>query len=50
MEIEKRKTKPTEKKTLEELKALNKMLERIFMCLEDTRKILDNIWNDRRPF
>ena len=50
METEKRKIKTTDKKILEELKALNKNLDRIFMCLDDTRKITDNMWNDRRPF
>ena len=49
METKKRKTKSTDEKILEELKALNKMMERIFMCLDDTRKITDNMWNDRRP-
>ena len=50
METKKRKTKDTDVKILEELKALNKNLDRIFMCLDDTRKITDNMWNDRRPF
>ena len=43
------KPKETDAKILDELKELNKTIKAMFVSLEDTRKLVDNMYNERRP-
>jgi hypothetical protein len=41
--------KTIEEQTLDELKKLNKNIEALLVSAEDSRKLLDNMYNERRP-
>ena len=41
--------KATDEKILDELKEMNKTIKAMFVSLEDTRKLVDNMYNERRP-
>ena len=41
--------KTIEEQILDELKELNKNIKALFVSAEDSRKIIDNMYNERRP-